>query len=75
MKRVIRIAAASIAGLALAGCGTTGNLSTEEGRLAGAGAGALIGAVASGGVLLPALGAVGGAIVGEQFADPEPDNE
>lgn len=58
------------AALALAACETPRDPTPRTGALVGAGTGALAGAaLGDGGVILPALGAVGGAIVGEEAAE------
>jgi uncharacterized protein YcfJ len=51
----------------LGGCASMNR--EEKGTLIGAGGGALIGAVASGGVLLPVVGAVGGGYVGDKLSE------
>ena len=59
--------------LALGACETPRDVSPETGMLVGAGGGALAGAaVGDGGVILPALGAIGGAVVGEEVAERDP---
>lgn len=68
----IRLSAASVALLALSGCGHLDGLSSTQGQLLGAGTGALAGALASDGVIAPVLGAVGGAILGEELAERDP---
>lgn len=58
--------------LALAGCGSLDGLTDTQGTLAGAGAGALLGTVVSDGAIAPVIGAVGGAVLGEELAENDP---
>ena len=68
----VRVAIAAAA-LALAACETPQDPTPRTGALVGAGTGALAGAaLGDGGVILPALGAVGGAVVGEEAAESDP---
>lgn len=61
------------AAIALSACASTPDLSSDSGTLIGAGSGALAGAIlGDGGVILPALGAVGGAVIGEEVAEGDP---
>jgi outer membrane lipoprotein SlyB len=50
-----------------------GDVSERTGTLAGAAGGALAGsAIGDGGLIAPALGAVGGAVIGEEVAENDP---
>ncbi len=55
--------------LTLAGCGSLDGLTSEQATLAGAGAGALAGAVVSDGVIAPVAGAIGGAVIGKELSE------
>ncbi len=68
----IRIGLASAAMLALGGCGHLDGLSSRQGQLLGAGTGALAGATTSDGLIAPVIGAVAGAVVGEELSERDP---
>jgi hypothetical protein len=66
-NRIVFLAAAATL---LGGC--AGGIDEDTGRLAGAAGGAAVGStIGDGGIIAPAVGAVGGAIAGEELAEDE----
>lgn len=71
-KGVVGGIALPLAVLTLQGCQTPTTLTEQQGTLAGAGTGALAGAAVSDGLIVPAVSAIGGAVVGEEVAEDDP---
>jgi hypothetical protein len=70
----INQATVAVAAIAiLGGCSGTGDISQDEGQLIGAAGGAAAGAtLGDGGIIAPAIGAIGGAVIGEEASDDDP---
>lgn len=63
------------AGMLLTGCGSLPeNIDENEAQVLGAAGGATAGVLlGDGGIIAPALGAIGGAVIGEEAAESDPD--